>query len=695
MSKIQFQSHFLFFCIAFSSSAMISCDVVFLGLAAPFVNHVSERNEAAPSENAFLSWEAPTENTDGTQINGTITYNIYHGMEVKLCSERMAAGPVLRNIGGDSTCIFDTLETGRHFFLVTSVNESGLESVCSNEVYKDIDNLVHSSPSAGALFTLLLAPLSISTVAHAQTQTDLSLHWDFSGGNATDLSGNGNDGVVIGASLTSGYIGDGLDFDGSNDYVFTQAAHNLSEFTYSAWIYPTAFGDKEIFSKAGSNRELRIEGSHLRGCIVASTNACSNSVETFTGNEWQFVAMRYTHSGTVKLFIDGVEVSYAVQSTASGTISSDSSTSLNIARRTSGTRYFQGKIDEVRVYSRALSDQEILDIYNEVPPPPPPLPPETCHYVKTNTYPGATWQTAVPEDKCMDSVKLQEAIDYASSDTSGSGIIIRDGFMVGQWGDILQDYPSASAAKSGTTAVAAILAIGDGLVSFDNVAGTPFPDVTLWELLSMTSGIDHQNCNVQTYPEGSWAYSNCGMNYAAQYIQSKIPGGDLENYLRSRVYDIIGAIPIWDQPIRGDVGLNWSVSDGARLGLLLLRNGEWNGQCLLRPREIALFGTDSNPGATMSFPLDYIHNGHNPSEFYGLGFWLANARVMDRVPGDLVTGMGAFGCSDEFFFCYSPSTDIVIARAGDSLRTPPCDALHYQGNEVFLKMVFDSILECN
>jgi hypothetical protein len=84
---------------------------------------------------------------------------------------------------------------------------------------------------------------------------------------------------------------------------------------------------------------------------------------------------------------------------------------------------------------------------------------------------------------------------------------------------------------------------------------------------------------------------------------------------------------------------------------------------------------------------------------YGGAMWLNDGPVMDGVPADLVTGMGAFGCADEFFLCYSKALDMIIVRAGNSLRAaggdPGCDKLHYTGNEIFLKMVFDSVIKCN
>ena len=116
-------------------------------------------------------------------------------------------------------------------------------------------------------------------------------------------------------------------------------------------------------SKARSSHELRIEGSHLRGCIAAGPNACSDSLNGMIVTDlWQHVALTYDHGGDrrVHLYIGGTEVDYAVQSTGGSNLASDASSDLNLGRRSdAGDRYFAGLIDDARIYDRALMVQEI------------------------------------------------------------------------------------------------------------------------------------------------------------------------------------------------------------------------------------------------------------------------------------------------------------------------------------------------
>ena len=211
--------------------------------------------------------------------------------------------------------------------------------------------------------------------------SELVGEWTFNDGSATDSSGNGNHGTKISNPIgdpngTSGVKTLALEFDG-NDYIeisSSSSLDNLSEFTYSAWIYQTAIGDHEIISKRDSARELRIEDDsgavHLRGCVIASTtHGCTNSQNgDIRLNAWQHVAMTYNDTGDrdVHLYINGEEVS-DVQSTASGTVSTDSTFDLNIGRRSGvfGDREFIGGIDEVKIYATTLGLAQIQTLYKK------------------------------------------------------------------------------------------------------------------------------------------------------------------------------------------------------------------------------------------------------------------------------------------------------------------------------------------
>jgi len=78
---------------------------------------------------------------------------------------------------------------------------------------------------------IILLTLSLSELAHAQIPTSgLVAYWPFNG-NANDESGNKNDGIVYGASLTSdrfGNMNSAYNFDGINDYIFIKDSSILT-----------------------------------------------------------------------------------------------------------------------------------------------------------------------------------------------------------------------------------------------------------------------------------------------------------------------------------------------------------------------------------------------------------------------------------------------------------------------------------
>jgi hypothetical protein len=237
------------------------------------------------------------------------------------------------------------------YVALTAYDGDGVESYYSNEGTR--------SPASQE-------PTPTPTPA-AQACADIALvlHYDFAtdeGVVVSDLSPAEHDGTVQDATWEGGVYR----FDGANDYIDAHSPpglDNLSAFTYAAWIKPTALGDLEIISKAGSTHEIRIDGTRLRGCIRADPNSCAESVDDAIAlDTWQHVAMTYDHGGDrkVHLYTEGAEVAYAAQPTAGGVMASDASSDLNIGRRSnSGDRYFAGLIDDVRIYDRALMAHEI------------------------------------------------------------------------------------------------------------------------------------------------------------------------------------------------------------------------------------------------------------------------------------------------------------------------------------------------
>lgn len=213
----------------------------------------------------------------------------------------------------------------------------------------------------------------------APTNLGLLAYWSFNEGTSTiagDFSGNGNHGTLQSfanpATATSGWgdgrFGSGLNFDGTNDYISTTRQYsNPQTFTISGWFKTTSANGRKIVGfenvqtgegGASYDRHIymgtdgRIRFGWYPGSIVTVT-----STNTLNDGKWHhFLA---THNGsTGQLFIDGVS-----QGTNTGSPQSYSGYwrvgSYKLATWTNGgDGYFDGAIDDIRIYDRVLSAEE-------------------------------------------------------------------------------------------------------------------------------------------------------------------------------------------------------------------------------------------------------------------------------------------------------------------------------------------------
>lgn len=150
-------------------------------------------------------------------------------------------------------------------------------------------------------------------------------------------------------------------FDGNNDYV--QIAHNpalslSSQVTVSAWVYPRSYPSsdlKTIVSK-DTNYEFHLNPSgHVYWWWSASTLTSSSAVPL---NQWSHIAITY-RSGAQRIYINGV---LRGSSSFNGNMPTNADP-LYIGRDLTG-RNWDGYIDEVRVYGTALSEAQVVAMYN-------------------------------------------------------------------------------------------------------------------------------------------------------------------------------------------------------------------------------------------------------------------------------------------------------------------------------------------
>jgi hypothetical protein len=203
-------------------------------------------------------------------------------------------------------------------------------------------------------------------------------------GNANDESGNGHNATVIGASLTQDQFGNpnsAYAFNGTSDYLEAQSPDfNITRaITIAAWVEPNINNTVlPIVNKYRSDLGYRAywlygwtsgeQGPRWRVCTGGSSEYIGEAFvdELLPTTSWSFVAGTYDGSD-VKLYINGTLRHIG---TVSGMINTNSLPLRIGADNELPPSYFNGKIDDVRIYNGALSATEILQLYNQQVPPP-------------------------------------------------------------------------------------------------------------------------------------------------------------------------------------------------------------------------------------------------------------------------------------------------------------------------------------
>lgn len=202
-------------------------------------------------------------------------------------------------------------------------------------------------------------------------------HWtmdaaDTSGGISYDSSAYDNHGTLTNGPTTgqSGQVNESILFDATNSEYIDITVADTQSFTLAAWVNQNTLGTGsspsgiiEMTDGQGSFNDMRSIRADSDGSFTAlirgngADDLLINGGSSTTG-EWVHVAL--TFDGTnAELYVDNVSVG-----TTSGTDVGTISTSFESIGRTADPNYFDGRIDDVRYYDRALSSREISNLYN-------------------------------------------------------------------------------------------------------------------------------------------------------------------------------------------------------------------------------------------------------------------------------------------------------------------------------------------
>ena len=271
--------------------------------------------------------------------------------------------------------------------LTVSIDASGISATGTYQA----DIVIAGTDEIG-LQTAKGSPKTVSVTLNVAYDPNLVAYWKLDDGGvsqtATDSSGNGNDATrgetsaaePIDPSWAAGHVGSGaLSFDGVDDYARCDDALDtsngfmhpqFSRRTVSMWVNAaTTAGTGELFDEGGENNGMavRINSGTLEAAVF---NGSARFVVSagYTGTDvWRHVAVVYDN-GAFTLYLDGVARDSATASYSAIPWHSDSGGLGAVlggdAFGVSGgpANHFEGLIDHVRIYDRALTPAEIRDL---------------------------------------------------------------------------------------------------------------------------------------------------------------------------------------------------------------------------------------------------------------------------------------------------------------------------------------------
>jgi len=229
------------------------------------------------------------------------------------------------------------------------------------------------------LTTLLLVHVQVfgQSVPSYVPTSGLVGWWPFNG-NAQDGSGNGNNGSLQnGVSITSDRLSNSnsaYDFDGINDQIEVSNSSSISPNQYvsvNVWIYPRAYEDNKHCVSKGSHinltyRSFGILGpeSNSKAKFFVSNGTNEQGISTFTTlslNQWHQITGVYDGS-SLKIYVNGALDN---QLNFTGLINQNSEPLLFGSHKyySFSDYWFNGKLDDIGIWNRALTPQEITNLY--------------------------------------------------------------------------------------------------------------------------------------------------------------------------------------------------------------------------------------------------------------------------------------------------------------------------------------------
>ena len=254
-------------------------------------------------------------------------------------------------------------------------------------------------------FLFIINPSLYEAQLPSYLPTNGLVAWYPFNGNANDESGNGNNGVVNGATLTAdrfGLTNKAYQFDGIDDFIEVPVQQqNISGYAIMCWFqFPTSpiSGDyKALVQASGGYPNSQYSLSLQMSANPLFPNQADNKVSvsingpgvfngrisnsTYNDDIWHCLVGVWdapdgaqTSSSFVKMYLDGASINESATAVDYGSVltpvSGYGNTLIGMMNHLIGGRYYQGGIDDVAIYNRALTESEVQSLYTNQSTPP-------------------------------------------------------------------------------------------------------------------------------------------------------------------------------------------------------------------------------------------------------------------------------------------------------------------------------------
>lgn len=257
--------------------------------------------------------------------------------------------------GNDFVGAIDEFKIYSHSMSTEQANET-YNSELQDITYNRVNASYYSNIPDG---TIINASINYKSFSWKENN---SASYDFDGGNAKDITGNGNDADTVVATISDySKFGRSYYFDGVNDYIDTGVSDMATNFTLSWWSYTnTSSGTVGYFigdddDPANLFFRRAAEGSELISGGIGDTSTGNFALSR---DVWHQHTIVHYSNGTYTWYVDN-----AVVVTVNGSNYSGLTGTLYLGNRADLARDYDGFIDEVHIWDRSLSPSEVSEMY--------------------------------------------------------------------------------------------------------------------------------------------------------------------------------------------------------------------------------------------------------------------------------------------------------------------------------------------